>query len=244
MDHQETRRRFATLTTAHLADACIRAQIPVRCAPALLQALVPGSRLVGRASPARHVGSVDVFLEALEGAAPGDVLVVDNGGRLDESCLGDLVALEVQAAGLEGIVIWGLHRDTADIRAIGLPVFSLGAIPTGPQRLDVRPEDALESAVVGDWTVSREDLILGDDDGVLLVPVARAGDIFTLAETIRDKSGAKPNSCVEVFPCVARFSLMSTLHSAKRRLPSVSAITCEAWAGPLRNDRNRIVIDG
>src|ERR1700716_1877892 len=56
-------------------------------------------------------------------------------------------------------------------------------------------------------------------------------------------SGAKPNSCVEVFPCVARFSLMSTLHSAKRRLPSVSATTCEAWAGPLRNDRNRIVID-
>src|ERR1700736_804311 len=55
-------------------------------------------------------------------------------------------------------------------------------------------------------------------------------------------SGAKPNSCVEVFPCVARFSLMSTLHSAKRRLPSVSAITCVAWAGPLRNDRNRIVI--
>jgi regulator of RNase E activity RraA len=180
MDHQETRRRFATLTTAHLADACIRAHIPVRCAPALLQALVPGSRLVGRASPARHVGSVDVFLEALEGAAPGDVLVVDNGGRLDESCVGDLVALEVQAAGLEGIVIWGLHRDTADIRAIGLPVFSLGAIPTGPQRLDVRPEDALESAVVGDWMVSR------DDDGVLFVPVARAGDIFTLAETIRD----------------------------------------------------------
>ena len=172
MDHQATRRRFATLTTAHLADACIRAHIPVRGAPALLQALVPGSRLVGRASPARHVGSVDVFLEALESAAPGDVLVVDNGGRLDESCVGDLVALEVQAAGLEGIVIWGLHRDTADIRAIGLPVFSLGAIPTGPQRLDVRPEGALESAVVGDWTVSREDLILGDDDGVLLVPVA------------------------------------------------------------------------
>ncbi len=186
MDHQETRRRFSKLTTAHVADACIRAQIPVRCAPALLHALVPGSRLVGRACPTRHVGSVDVFLEALEGAAPGDVLVVDNGGRLDESCVGDLVALEVQAAGLEGIVIWGLHRDTADIRAIGLPVFSLGAIPTGPRRLDARPEDALEHATLGDWTVSREDLILGDDDGVLLVPVAAAGDVFTLAETIRD----------------------------------------------------------
>lgn len=186
MNHQELRRRFATLTTAHLADACIRAQIPVRCAPALLRAVVPGSRLAGRASPARHVGSVDIFLEALEGTAPGDVLVVDNGGRLDESCVGDLVVLEAQAAGLAGIVICGLHRDTADIRAIGLPVFSLGAIPTGPQRLDVRPQDALESATVGDWTVGREDLVLGDDDGVLFAPATRAGDIFTLAETIRD----------------------------------------------------------
>ena len=186
MDHEEIRRRFATLTTAHLADACIRAQIPVRCAPAALRALVPGSRLAGRAAPVKHVGSVDVFLEALEGSAPGDVLVVDNGGRLDESCVGDLVALEVQAAGLEGIVIWGLHRDSADLRVIGLPVFSLGAIATGPQRLDARPEDALKSAAVGDWTVSREDLVLGDDDGVLLVPLARAEDIFTLAETIRD----------------------------------------------------------
>lgn len=72
MDHQELRRRFAMLTTAHLADACIRAQVPVRCAPALMHAVVPGSRLAGGVSPARHVGSVDVFLEALEGAAgPG-----------------------------------------------------------------------------------------------------------------------------------------------------------------------------
>jgi len=105
MDHNGLRRRFATLTTAHLADACIRAQIPVRCAPAPVHAVVPGSRVAGRASPARHVGSVDIFLDALEGAAPGDVLVVDNGGRLDESCVGDLVVLEAQAAGLAGIVV-------------------------------------------------------------------------------------------------------------------------------------------
>jgi regulator of RNase E activity RraA len=147
---------------------------------------MPGSRLAGRVAPAQHVGSVDIFLEALGGAAPGDVLVVDNGGRLDEACVGDLMALEAQAAGLEGLVIWGLHRDSADLRAIGLPVFSLGAIPTGPQRLDVRPQDALEWATVGDWAVGREDLVLGDDDGVLFVPAAGAVDLFTLAETIRD----------------------------------------------------------
>src|SRR4051794_36002294 len=110
-DHRTLRERFAGLTTAHVADACVRAGVQVRCGPTGLQAVVPGSRLVGRSLPARHAGSVDVFLEALEtiGAdRAGDVLVVDNGGRLDESCVGDLVVLEAQATGLGGIVIWGL----------------------------------------------------------------------------------------------------------------------------------------
>jgi regulator of RNase E activity RraA len=186
MDHYELQQRFALLSAAHLADACLRAQVPVRCAPAPVRAVLPGSRLAGRVSPARHAGSVDVFLEAIDRAAPGDVLVADNGGRLDESCVGDLIALEAQAAGLAGIVIWGLHRDTAEIQRIGLPVFSLGTTPTGPQRLDARPADALDSATVGDWAVDRADLALADDDGVLFVPAARAHDIFTLAEAIRD----------------------------------------------------------
>src|SRR5260221_8188889 len=84
MDHQRLQHRFAALTTAHVADACIRARVPVRCASALLRAVVPGSRLAGRVCPASHAGSVDAFLEAFETAAPGDVLGVDNGGRLDE----------------------------------------------------------------------------------------------------------------------------------------------------------------
>ncbi len=183
-DFKEFRRRFATLTTAQVADACIRARLPVRCAS--LHAVESGSRVVGRVSPARHAGSVDVFLEAFENAAPGDVLVVDNGGRLDEACVGDLVVLEARNAGLTGIVIWGLHRDTADIRVIGMPVFSLGAIPTGPLRLDARADDALVSATVGEWTVGREDAVLGDDDGVLFVPADRVDELFTLAEKIRD----------------------------------------------------------
>ncbi|MDH6114935.1 regulator of RNase E activity RraA [Kitasatospora sp. MAP12-15] len=186
MDHQELQRRFAALTTAHLADACIRAGLPVRCAPAALQAALPGARVAGRVLPARHAGSVDVFLEAFGQAAPGDVLVVDNGGRCDESCVGDLVALEAQSAGVAGIVIWGLHRDSADLRAIGLPLFSQGTIPTGPQRLDDRAKDALDAAVVGDWRVGRADLVLGDEDGVLFVPAERADGLLTLAETIRD----------------------------------------------------------
>src|ERR1700686_1709589 len=100
MDNEELGQRFAALTTAHLADACLRAQVPVRCASALLRAVVLGSRLAGRVCPARHAGSVDAFLEACETAAPGDVLVVGNGGLLDAACVGDLVALEAQAAGM------------------------------------------------------------------------------------------------------------------------------------------------
>ena len=64
MDDKEIRQRFAGLTTAHLADACIRARVPVRCGPALMHAVVPGSRLAGLVIPARHAGSVDIFLEA------------------------------------------------------------------------------------------------------------------------------------------------------------------------------------
>jgi regulator of RNase E activity RraA len=189
MDHDEVRRRFALLTTAQVADGCLRADVPVRCAPAALRAITPGSVLAGRALPARHSGSVDVFLEALAGAEAGDVLVIDNGGRLDESCVGDLMALEALAAGLEGIVIWGLHRDTSEVRAIDIPLFSLGSLPTGPLRLDPRPRDALVSASVGEWIVTRDDVVFADEDGVVFVPAAHVDDVLDQAESIRATEG-------------------------------------------------------
>ncbi|MFG2057612.1 RraA family protein [Micromonospora sp. NPDC048930] len=186
MDPDKLRERFAALTTAHVADACLRAGVPVRCAPAAVRPVLPGGRAAGRVLPTRHVGSVDIFLEAIDRAAPGDVLVVDNGGRGDEACVGDLVVLEAQAAGLAALVVWGLHRDSVDIRAVGLPVFSLGATPTGPQRLDPRPAEALTSARVGPWTVGSDDVVLADEDGVLFVPADRVAELFDLAEAIRD----------------------------------------------------------
>jgi hypothetical protein len=127
-------------------------------------------RCAGRALPVRHVGSVDVFLEALGHARPGDVLVVDNGGRLDEACVGDHVTLEVQKAGLHGIVIWGLHRDTDELVNIGLPLFSLGTMATGPQRLDPRPADSMQSARFGHWNITQQDIVACDSDGVLFIP--------------------------------------------------------------------------
>ncbi|MFF0340066.1 RraA family protein [Kribbella sp. NPDC004875] len=175
--------RFAELTTAHVADACLRAGVPVRTVSVTA---VVGTKVAGRVLPAQHVGSVDVFLEAFESAAKGDVLVVDNGGRRDEACVGDLVALEAEAAGIAGIVIWGLHRDTVDITAIGLPVFSLGALPTGPLRLDPQPADALSTARIGEWPVTRADIVFADQDGAIFVPADRLDELLGLAESIRD----------------------------------------------------------
>ncbi len=186
MDRLEIRRRFDGLSTANMADACMRADVPVRCSHLAMRPVEPGRRLAGRALPARHAGSVDVFLEAFEHAEAGDVLVVDNGGRTDEACVGDLVVLEAQEAGLTGIVIWGLHRDTTDIEAIGLPVFSLGSCPTGPIRPGPRSADALTRAHVEDWAVTSDDLIFADADGVIAVPAARAEEVLTIALAIRN----------------------------------------------------------
>ena len=187
MDTPHVAALFRDLTTPHIADACVRRGVTVRCAPTEVRPLDPlHCRIAGRVVPARHSGSVDVFLEALETARPGDVLVADNRGRLDEACIGDLVTLEANQARLAGIIIWGLHRDTPEILEIGMPVFSLGAIPTGPLRVDPREPDALTSATVGPWSVSRADLVIADENGVLFVPVARAEEIATAARGIRD----------------------------------------------------------
>ncbi|CAN5290164.1 demethylmenaquinone methyltransferase [soil metagenome] len=191
MDNAEIARRFASLSTANVADGCLRAGIPVRCGPHDLVAALPGSRLAGRVAPARHAGSVDVFLEAIQAAAPGDVLVADNGGRTDESCIGDLMALEAQAASIAGIAIWGLHRDTADLLAIGLPLFSTGSIPTGPLAAGPRTADALQAATVGDWTVTRDDAVFGDEDGVLFVPLDALDGVLGHAQAIRDTERAQ-----------------------------------------------------
>ncbi len=82
--------------------------------------------------------------------------------------------------------MWGLHRDSADIRAIGLPVYSLGSLPTGPLRLDPLPADALTTATVGEWAVSNEDVVLADDDGAIFVPAEHVEMLFAFAESIRD----------------------------------------------------------
>jgi regulator of RNase E activity RraA len=112
----------------------------------------------------------------MQNAQSGDILVIDNGGRLDEGCIGDLTALEAENCGLAGIIVWGAHRDTPELQQIRLPIFSYGTCPSGPQRFDSRDSAALRSARFGNFAVEPGDVVFADDDGCL----------FVVEECIRD----------------------------------------------------------
>ena len=172
------------LSTANLADGCMSAGVPFAVADSL-RPLRPGDRIEGTALPVRHCGSVDVFLEAIERSSPGDVLVVDNQGRDDEGCVGDLTAAEAAAAGIAGLVIWGRHRDTAELRGAGIPIFSLGCCPAGPRRLDARPPNALGMAICENHLVTAGDFVVADDDGVIFIALDHFAAAADAARGIR-----------------------------------------------------------
>jgi regulator of RNase E activity RraA len=104
MDNQQLNQAFSTPSTPLIADACLRLHLPLQLAAAGIRPLSIENHIAGQALPVRHYGNVDIFLEAMGTAQAGDILVIDNQGRMDEGCIGDLTVIgdEVVFADADG----------------------------------------------------------------------------------------------------------------------------------------------
>lgn len=170
-------------STAATCDACVSVELPFGVAPAGLASSTP-VRISGPARPVRHRGSVDDLLEAIGSASPGDVLVVDNGGRLDEGCLGDLIALEGKLAGLGGIVLWGAHRDRVRVTELEFPVFSYATCPAGPIEDPRRKREPKEPVRFGAHVIDQQTATVVDEDGAVFFPRTGEDAVYARAREI------------------------------------------------------------
>lgn len=133
MENEELNYLFNdNLSTPLITDACIRNSFPLRLAPFGIHPILSGWKIAGSAIGVKHFGSVDVFIETIHSAKSGDILIIDNEGRTDEGCIGDLTVLEVLNAKMRGIVLWGVHRDTTEIKKDKFTRFQFWVLPFRP----------------------------------------------------------------------------------------------------------------
>lgn len=118
--------------------------------------------------------------KAVDMARPGDVIVVEAGGDLTNSLIGELIITHAVSRGVKGFVTDGAVRDLDAIRAGKTPIFAAGVSHRGPYK-DGPGEVNVPIALHG-MIVSPGDIIVGDLDGVLCVPAGDAEAILALAQ--------------------------------------------------------------
>jgi 4-hydroxy-4-methyl-2-oxoglutarate aldolase len=181
---------LAAHSTATISDALDRLG-----RPGSLLGLAPlfnGARLCGRAFTVRYVtagspaGTVGDYLDDV---APGEVVVLDNGGRVDCTVWGDILTTMAANRAVAGTVIDGVCRDVQ--RALGLdyPIYSRGRfMRTGKDRVEV--SDVGRPVTIARVNVRPGDLLVGDADGVLSVPQDLEDEVLAIADQIAEREGA------------------------------------------------------
>lgn len=151
-----------------------------------IKPLDPNSRFVGSALTAR-AGARDnlAAIAALDLIEPGDVLVIATQGFAGTATLGDNMARIAKLRGAAAIVTDGMVRDAAEIIALGIPVFCRGvtpnsAFPSGPGEIGL-------PLAMGEVAIEAGDLVLGDRDGVVVVPRARLREVTARLELVAAK---------------------------------------------------------
>jgi regulator of RNase E activity RraA len=138
----------------------------------------PNLRLIGPACTVKvYPGDNLMVHKALDIAEPGDVIVVDTSGAHTTAVLGDLVSTKARHRGVAGFLVDGLIRDLPGIRGLGdFPVFARGVTPIGP--LHRGPGEINHPVSAGGIVVHPGDLIVGDLNGVVVVPREIAEDLL------------------------------------------------------------------
>ncbi|HEX2035580.1 MAG TPA: ribonuclease activity regulator RraA [Chloroflexota bacterium] len=181
---QEIAERLSRVSTATLTSVLLKLGLR---GPFMTEVrpLVPGTRLVGQAYTLRYIPMrEDLDHEALEGrfdnltnpqriaiehVGPGDVLVIDARGELRAGTIGNILVTRMKARGAAGLVTDGAFRDAAGIAAVGLPAYCRGTHAATNVTLH-HPVDVQLPIACGGVAVYPGDALVGDGDGVIVIP--------------------------------------------------------------------------
>jgi regulator of RNase E activity RraA len=117
--------------------------------------------------------------KALDIASPGDVVVVDAGGDLTNSIVGEIMITYAMKRGLAGLVINGSIRDSDAVRRLSFPVYAAGVTHRGPMRSG--PGETGRAIALDGMVIEPGDLIIGDGDGVLCIPFDEVEEVYQAA---------------------------------------------------------------
>jgi len=160
---------YAGLAVANIGDARDR----MGMLDGGIRALWRGARVVGRARTVWvRSGDNQALHRAIAVSQPGDVLVVNGHGDTTRALMGDLMAEKARKRGVVGLVVDGAVRDVAEFERIGFGVWARAVTPAGPYKNGPGQIDV--PIAVGGVAVCPGDLIVGDDDGVIVIPAAEA----------------------------------------------------------------------